>query len=594
MPINGDSIIKTKKTFLRLNGVYILLFAAVCGYLYSRFLFDTQVSLYVQKTLSELNGAKVTIGKVQSQLLKGKFIFSDIQVGNPISPMRNTFQIDRVTADVAVAPLFRKKLNIKSMVIEEVRYWTPRQEPGTFSDEMSLAVVKAALLDRASSGIYSGIRNELTDNPLRHLGQLGSGFTLSSKLGTITDKLSSIQHLRGLLNTVRENDLFWEKQKAALPSAANLSGLKSRLRSKAAKNSIHDLTPRAEIDQKLKEAHENLGLLKKQIAELTSKLDQTEALIKTDVRTVRQELGLPNTNYSDITHLTFGPTWLSLIEKLSYWLEFSRSRSPVGQRFKKYAVTVISKKNNRSVHFGKMGALPTFLLDKASVFSGLRKDSTAIRMEGEMLGITSDPALYEKPTRFQLKADYPEKGFRDLEISGVIDHTQEVPKENFRMVLPSFRLEDWPITRTPDVQLEIKKALASLTVQGAFEGDHVDLDWEIGLSETEYGIDSRFRQVEMTLENLLNNLYSFSVVGELKGPLTDIRFTSSSEMGKRLAEGLKTEFRHEFGALDEAIETETKNLLPPLKNDIRARLHKLETETLPLFEKSIQDLTHLL
>lgn len=593
MPTNGDSTIKNQSKILRTRGLFLLFFAAFSTYLYSRFVFDTQVKLYIQKTLSELNGAKVTIGNVESKLLEGRFTLTDIQFANPIAPMRNTFQVDKITARLAVAPLFRKKLNIQQMEVQEIHYWTPRQEPGVFSDEMSLAVVKAALLDRASTGIYSGIRNELTDNPLRHLGQLGSGFTLSSKLGTLTEKLNSIRHLRGILSDLRENEVFWERQKAALPSPANLAGLKARIRKKNQKT-LSDLSPKTELEQKIKSTSQDLESLRTQISELSVKIEKTEEHIKKDVGIVRRELGLPNTDYKDITHLTFGPTWLSLIEKLSYWLEFSRSRSPVGKRTENYAVTVIYQKQGRSVHFGKMGALPTFLLDQASVVSGLEKGSKAIRMEGKITGVTSDPALYRKPTRFHLTADYPEKNFRHLELSGFIDHTQSSPQENFKLTLPSFLLQEWPITRTPDVQLEIKRALAGLTVTGNFEGDNVDLDWEINLTETEYGIESRFRQVEMTLENLLGTLYSFNVIGELKGPLNNIKFSSSSDLGKRLAEGLKSEFRHEFGALDEAIETETRNLLPPLQNDIRARLHKLETEVMPQFEKSLSQLNGLL
>lgn len=592
-PTNGDSTIKTQIKFLRTKGLLLLIIAAASAYLYSRFVFDSQVKSYIQKTLSELNGAQVTIGKVESRLLKGQFVFSDIQFGNPIAPMRNTFQVDKVTAEIAVAPLLRKKLNIKQMKVEEVHYWTPRQEPGTFSDEMSLAVVKAALLDRASSGIYSGIRNELTDNPLRHLGQLGSGFTLSSKLGTITEKLHSIRHLRGILNNLRENEAYWERQKASLPSPANMAGLKSRLRQKN-KKAISDLNPQAELEQKILETTQELQSLRNQITQISTEMEKTDEQVKKDVGVVRRELGLPNIEYKDITHLTFGPTWLSLIEKLSYWLEFSRSRSPVGKRTENYAVTVIHQKNGRSVHFGKTGASPTFLLDKASIVSGNDKNSKAVRIEGAITGVTSDPALYGKPTRFRVSADYPEKHFRHFELSGIVDHTQTLPRESFQLTLPSFLLQEWPITRTPDVSLEIKRALAGLTVMGNFEGDKVDLDWEINLSETEYGIDSRFRQVEMTLENLLGNLYSFNVIGELKGPLNNIKFTSSSDLGKRLAEGLKSEFRHEFGALDEAIETETRNLLPPLQNDIRARLHKLETELVPQFETSLRQLNGLL
>jgi hypothetical protein len=111
--------------------------------------------------------------------------------------------------------------------------------------------------------------------------------------------------------------------------------------------------------------------------------------------------------------------------------------------------------------------------------------------------------------------------------------------------------------------------------------------------EAEYGISSRFRQVEQTLQNMLTGLYSFDMNGKISGPVSSLTFHSTSGLGEKLADGLKTEFRHEFGALDESISKETQTLFPPLKEAIQAHLRKHRDETEPAFQKALKELLEL-
>jgi len=594
MSITGDSPIKSRKFIWRPKGLLVLALAGISFYLYSRFVFDSQLKMYLEHELAQLNGAKVNIGSVKSHLLQGKFTLSNIELGNPVTPMRNTFQINKITTHFAIAPLLRRKFHIDEMKIEGVRYWTQRTEPGTLSDEVSTAMVRAALLDRASPGIYSGIRNELLDNPLRHLGQLGSGFTLSSRLGVISDKLESVRHLRGILGNLREKESEWNRQRSELPSPAMLSGLKERL-SSSSKSRFHqsDVSPQEEIKTQIQSIKRDLDNLNSEISDLSSQLANSDRFLSNDIKTVRNELGLPNTAHQDITNLVFGPAWLSFLEKVSYWLEYSRSRSPVASKTDAYSIAVYTHDRFRAIRFGKVGASPAFVLEKATIQSGAQSGSSEVKIDGEIRGLNSNPRLYGRASTIQIHADYPDQGFRHLDINATIDHTQDIPKETINLSVGSFRLVDWPISRTPDVQLEIEKGRASLRLTGDFTGDEINLGWDISLSETEYGIHSRFRHVVQALEEMLAGLYSFDVNGKITGPLNALTFDSSSRLGRRLAEGLRSEFKHEYEALDEAIANETRNLFPPLKEEISIRLRKLREETVPAFQQALKKLQEL-
>jgi len=582
---------------IRSKGILILAVGITVFVGSAFFLFDSQLKRVLEKELTELNGAQVNIGSLRTQIFKGVLTLSDIQFADPFNSMKNTFDVKSVSTEIDISPLFRKKLVFRDMKIRGIQWWTNRQSPGLYEFDVMTGVMPASVLDRAATGIYSGIRNELTDNPLRHLGQLGSGFTVQSKLGTISDKLASIQHLKSISKSLQEKELLWERQKSELPSAASLDALKLRLMgSRSVRGLASEDTGSAakqELEDKIKQVSTRLGELSHELNGLSDRLSKTNQFLEKDLTLVRRELGLPNSVFNDLTNFTFGPYWLGLLEKLSYWLEFSRKQSPVGTQTNSYTLTVMNRQGYRSVHFGKLGALPAFLLEKASIHSGGDEGPQEITMDGTLTGLTSDPALYRKPTYLKLTANYPEKGFRNLNFTCMIDHTHEAPLEKLDLTIDSFRLLEWPITRTPDIKLQLNKAVASLSLTGSFYSDQIDLTWNIGVSEAEYGIQSRFRPVEQTLQSMLAGLYSFNLDGKITGSPVGLQFEASSGLGQKLADGLKTEFRHEFGALDHHIITETQSLFPPLTEAIQVRLRKHRDETEPAFRRALDQLKQL-
>lgn len=554
---------------------------------YTKFIFDSQLKKWLESQLSQLHGAKVNIQSLETHFFKGNLVLKEIQFGSPTTPMRNTFQINTVTTHFSVGPLLRKKLHISELSLDGFQYWTQREEPSINPDSFDTTIVAAALMDRASSGIYTGIKNELTDNPLRHLGQLGMGFTLQSRIALLADKLTTIRELKTLLQELKEKEPFWERRKSEIPSEATLAGLQGRIqkeKSRSESESLEELRSKTEYLQSL------LQDINQQIQKTETGLQRARDVMEEDVALIRRELGLPDNTHEDLTNLIFGPTWLGYLEKLSYWIEFGRGQSPVGSLTDTYGMTVLNRNGKRSVHFGKLGALPSFLLEQAIFKSGYRQNSSKVKIDGVLKGLTSDPVLLGKPTTLQLSVDYPEEGLRHVTIDATMDHTGVIPKEVLALSIASFPIEDWALTRTSDVQLKIKNALVGLNLTGHFEGDQIDLKWDINLSETEYQVQSRFRQVEQTLKTMVEDLYAFSLNGSITGDKQAISFVSKSGLGSRLASGLRTEFKHEFSALNQAIISETQSLLPPLKDQILTLLQKNKEEIRPALEKSLNQL----
>lgn len=572
---------------MRPRGLLVLfvLFSSIS--LYTKFIFDSQLKAWLEKHLTQLNGAQVNIGSIKTYFLQGKLVLKDIQFGSPTTPMRNTFQINTVTTQFAVGPIFRKKFHISDLNIDGFQYWTQRLEPSIDPESFDTNIMAAAVMDRASHGIYTGIRNELTDNPLRHLGQLGTGFTLQSRIALLADKLTTIRQLKSILNDLKEKDSYWERKTAEIPSEAAFAGLQNRIQKEKSKSDSTSLT---ELQSKLEELQNSIQELDQQIVTAKADLKKVDETVEQDVSFIRRELGLPDSNHEDLTDLIFGPVWLGFLEKLSYWIDFGRTQSPVGSSNENYGMTILTRKGKRAVHFGSLGALPSFLLEQATFKSGDNPQSNTVIIEGVLHGLNSDPVIYGKPTLLHLTADYPEKGFRNLTIDAMMDHTGTVPKENLTVSINSFPIQDWALSRTSDIQLKIKNALVGLDLIGEFEGEEVNLKWDMRISEAEYQIQSRFRPVEQTLKTIVQDMYSFPLEGTITGNKASVSFQSKSGLGRRLATGLRTEFKHEFSALNEAIVNETLSFFPPIKEQIETLIRKNREEVKPALEKGLNRL----
>src|SRR6266850_2076686 len=75
-------------------------------------------------------GAKVEIQKLHIDLTNGDVTVRGLTVASPHEALKNLFQADELTADVAVLPLLEKKVVIDRLAANGLRFGTPRLTDG--------------------------------------------------------------------------------------------------------------------------------------------------------------------------------------------------------------------------------------------------------------------------------------------------------------------------------------------------------------------------------------------------------------------------------------------------------------------------------
>ena len=108
--------------------VFILIILLVLGvwYLFA----DRIIANNIEKTGEFIVGAKVDVGKVDLTLIPLGISLNNLKVADPNSPMRNLIDVDNIRFHLNGKYLFERKVIIKDMVIEGLKFNTERERSG--------------------------------------------------------------------------------------------------------------------------------------------------------------------------------------------------------------------------------------------------------------------------------------------------------------------------------------------------------------------------------------------------------------------------------------------------------------------------------
>jgi len=106
----------------------------------------------VEGTLAAANGAEVNVDSAKLSLLTGRLEIRGLQVTDPQRPEYNSFQAERVVADVSVADLMARRLVIDELRSENAVINTKKNKPGEVYDQEAKEKEPREPLDLAGFG----------------------------------------------------------------------------------------------------------------------------------------------------------------------------------------------------------------------------------------------------------------------------------------------------------------------------------------------------------------------------------------------------------------------------------------------------------
>ncbi|MBU0529752.1 TIGR03545 family protein, partial [bacterium] len=121
--------------------VFVLIILIVLGVWY--LLADRIIANNIEKAGEYIIGAKVEVGKADLTIIPLGITLNSLQVANPNSPMQNLFDVDNIRFHLDGKYLFERKIIIKDMVIDGLKFNTVREKSGEIKGGKPLTAKRA-------------------------------------------------------------------------------------------------------------------------------------------------------------------------------------------------------------------------------------------------------------------------------------------------------------------------------------------------------------------------------------------------------------------------------------------------------------------
>jgi uncharacterized protein (TIGR03545 family) len=502
-------------------------------------------------------GTEVDIEGLTITESRSRVTVSGLQVADPYDRTRNLFEAGRIVLDIDPVPLLEKKLVIDQMELTGLRFLVPRRTPAR---------------EVRTAGIAQRVRAQLGDwkhkfdVPLLSLTPIDTVKALvldPSKLGTVqaaqalTQRGDSVRKaLESAIGAIRPGPVLDSARALAARLAATDP---AKLGVQASARAVTDL----------KRALDQVAGIKKQVAGLQQSaqsgakllgqgVQDLDAARQKDYQFARGLLQLPSISAPDISYLLFGPATASIFEQALYYTNLGRGYLPPGiDPLRKPGPTRLRMAGS-TIAFPKLKAWPTFLLRQGKIGFSFGGDSTSGSFGATVQGLTSEPAIYGRPTLFSARGALQGALPLSVDLGGSLDHVTATPRDSMRAALggiplPAFNLPGLPYRLTPGRG----EAALSFTL----DGDRLRGAWSLHSNQLRAAlIDSAQGKAQTQLQALvgrvLDGVQALELEARLGGTIGNPSLQISSNVGDALAGGIRNVLGQEVAKAEARVRAE--------------------------------------
>ncbi|MBI1862143.1 MAG: hypothetical protein HYR96_14610 [Deltaproteobacteria bacterium] len=556
-------------------------FAALVLYYFT--LFDANLLWLVETVATKVNGARIEAHGLKTSLWKGSFQINGLSIANPFNPSENIVQFDRVNGRILIAPLFRRKLVVDSVDFIGAHFFVERQSYGGLVAENE---DPNSIFDRTAPGFTSPVMANIAQTPLRLLGHLETSSELKGKLST-TSNLSTYRRFDELsrdiaaLTKLKDSVLSDSESHKKL---AELSGRLERLKAGRSPSSVSsDSWVSLHRDALLSVAplSTTLDQVRGRFNRIRASLDSLDPFIRKDVAQLKSQMHLPNLDGEDLSIDLFTPSIMHYLDRTAYWLDVSRRRMPGGTP----KLVRQNKARGAAIHFGHDGGWPAILVRRITFVPSDNNASDS--MSGELTNLTSDPSILQSPLAMSVVINSPHSAVSNLKLDVNIDHRTTTPHETINISADSIPVRSFGLNESYDLKFLLASARLHGTSTLDITGDSLSLEWDSSFEEVKYNINSRYHQIQSSLEDAVGPVTNFNLSGRAEGPFTEIRFTIRSELGKSIAEKIHRDFKHQISAFDETLRSELLDKVDPKRKSLQYEIDTLEQAVTADFQSRI-------
>jgi uncharacterized protein (TIGR03545 family) len=542
---------------------------------------------------TELLGTQVDIGKLDIRANEAAVDLHLLEIADPFNVAKNLVEAEEIQLKLNPLALAEKKLVVESLRLGGVRFGTTRKTPAKpvegdgfasqtlrsvreWARQFDVPILQLTPIDTLK---------QLVLNPAQ-LTTVKTAQALAARTDSARKGLEQSFQQLDVKQTVDSARALSTRLKATDPRKLGLDGTREAI------EDVH-----ASLKQ-LDAAKQRVASLEQQVkggaGSLTAGLRNLDEARKQDYAFARSLLQLPAFSAPEIGEAFFGKVSIDRFQQALYYTELARKYMPPGLLPREDPGPERLRASGVNVRFPKEQAWPKFLVQLGQVDLEIGGDSPLRgAYEAVVQGLTSDPALYGKPTVVRTSRTAEGSAIAGVEVGALIDHVN--PQRVRDSASARLRGVELPTLDVPGLPFRLDPGRGAVRLDFARRNDQLAGRWSLSSSQVAWALDSAGRRLN-TLEGLVwrvvSGLKDLSVDARVSGGLRSPKLAVSSNLDRAIADRLEAVIGEEVAKAEKMVRAKVDSAVAERVEPVRRQILAVRSEAesrLGLERKQVED-----
>lgn len=562
-----------KRSIIRWPG--LAAFAAIVGLLVivSWLFLDAILKVTLKYGLGRLNGAEVTIQKVQHKWSPLTLTAYDVQATDPAKPSHNQVQLEKFSADVSAAELLLGRIHIEQLDVVGVRVDQARKQG---EGEVYVAPSKEDIKEWAS-GSWEQLKVSLpsTDEIVQQVG------------------LQTEQILTEAETQIEQQREQFEQAKAALPTKETLQQYQQQVKA-ITEGKVEGLGDIAARKEKLDNVKAAIRQDKEAIQKFRQQLSESADVVKTqiarvkeapenDINRIRNFFKLNEAGLQNVTGLLLG-------DKARQWSEYLllayEQLAPMLARSANTETVEKVRGEGESLSFVEDDAPPEFWIKQAR--TEVMIGDTAVNIDWQ--NITHQHDLLGQPTTYQARVDNGDL-WQAFNLDGELSLLPSGIDAKQQWQLKGANVKNLGLSDSSELTAAITSALIDSDGRVLVRGNQLDGEAIIrmlDLAVTAQGSSKITNAIAQALAQLKRLDINTKVGGDILNPKLNLNSDLDQQLGKLLSQTAMAEAQTKLDDIKSELSAKVENQLGP-KNQLLEDITQLNGQA-ESFDQQLEEL----
>jgi uncharacterized protein (TIGR03545 family) len=539
----------------------LLLLLVIVGILW--LIFADRIARHeTQKVATQVLGARVDINDLHLDVPHGQVRIHGLTIANPHEAFKNLLQADEIVVDLDVVPLTEKKIIINRVAANGLRFGTARATDGRVAAKGGGGI---------AGRVYAEAAQWASQFQVPVL-QLATGKLSIDSLDP--RRLSTIPAAEALAARADSSRKAWQSQFDTLRIGPTIDSAKATLDrlQRARATDIATINDARQMIERLKQARDRVTNLeqgvKRGVAGLNAGLAGLDSARRRDYAFARSLLKLPSFEAPSVGSALFAPGAIKPFERMLYWVQLARRYMPPGLLPRASTATKRLRRAGEDMRFPQERALPGFLLRSAEISFLLHQTQ---RYAGRISGLTSDPAIFGRPT--VLAASGPQ-----LAAGGLLNHVRGTPLDTAGASVGGIH---FPAFSLPGVPLRLDPGAATTELGFNLNGDTLNARFAVRSTSVRWDRDSGFAnsQIADLIWRAVSGISNLQLEARVFGALQHPQFAVRSNLDQAIATRLRAVLGEQVAAAEQRMRVRVDSMINDKVGPVRTRVAGIASQT---------------